>query len=208
MKLSTFLVGAFAALAIAAPASNDKNSKDVAKGSKDGAAKEGASNKGGEAKSPSPSEGQNGNQSEGQNNGSNNVNFDQLNNLNFRQQDLNYLFKVNNLDLGLLQQLSINNGFNSLAFANVFNSNSFDINSLLQLQQLQTFLAVANTGVFSNSFNLGGFNLGGLNLGAINGIGGFNVGNVIDVAAIPQVQAVVSTSRSTLTQSPFPIQSQ
>jgi hypothetical protein len=115
-----------------------------------------------------------------------------LNNFNFRQQDLSYLFKLNSLDLGLLQRLGNQNNFNVLLFQDLFNGGNFNINALLQFQQLQTVLAIAQTGVF-NQFDLAGLNLGGLNLGLINGIGGFDVGSIIDAALVPQIQNIVNT---------------
>ncbi|KAK2589563.1 hypothetical protein QQS21_012760 [Conoideocrella luteorostrata] len=126
-----------------------------------------------------------------------NIDVNRLNRLNFKQQDLSYLLKINNLDMNLLQQLGRNNNFNVLAFQDLFNVNNFNIASLLQFQQLQTILAIAGTGVF-NQFNLAGLNLGGLNLGLINGIGGFDVAKIIDVAVVPQIQTIVSTVTPTV----------
>ncbi|OAQ63120.1 hypothetical protein VFPPC_09019 [Pochonia chlamydosporia 170] len=120
-----------------------------------------------------------------------------LNNLNFKQQDLRYLFKMNSLDLNLLQVLGRQNNFNVLAFANVFNNDAFNLNALLQFQQLQTILAIAQTGVF-NQFDLAGLNLAGLNLGVINGIGAFDIASIVDVAVIPQIQTVVQTITPTV----------
>lgn len=164
MKLSTILVGAFAALATAAPAP-----------APEAAVQEEAS-----IALPVFERGS----------------FDpkRLNNLNFKQRDLSYLLKLNSLDLGLFQRLGRQNNFNVVVFQDLFNNNNFDLNALLQFQQLQTILAIAQTGVF-NQFDLGGLNLGGLNLGVINGIGGFNVGGIIDAALVPQIQTVVNTRK-------------
>ncbi|KAH7328077.1 hypothetical protein B0I35DRAFT_403509 [Stachybotrys elegans] len=116
----------------------------------------------------------------------------QLNNLIFAQQDFQYLLNLNSLDLVLFQNLALNNGFNALAFQGLFNAQAFDINALLQFQQLQTFLTIAQTGVF-NGVNLAGLQLGGLgglNFGLINGIAGVNLQQFINVANIPQIQLI------------------
>lgn len=120
-----------------------------------------------------------------------------VNNLNFRQQDLSYLFALNqgSFNFGLLQQLALQNNFNIFAFQDLFNVGTFNINALLQLQQLQTVLAIAQTGVF-NQFDLAALNLGALNLGLINGIGAFDIASIIDVGLVPQIQSVVSTRKS------------
>lgn len=164
MKLSTILAGTFAALATAAPAA-----------------------------APEP---------QGQQETSialpvfERGSFDagRLNNLNFKQRDINYLFKLNSLDLGLLQRLGRQNNFNIIAFQDLFNNNAFNLNAILQFQQLQTILAIAQTGVF-NQFDLAALNLGGLNLGVINGIGGFDIGTIIGGGLGPQIQNVVNTGK-------------
>ncbi|KAG8422481.1 hypothetical protein J3459_010330 [Metarhizium acridum] len=118
-----------------------------------------------------------------------------VNNLNFKQQDLSYLFSLNrqSLNFDLLQRLALQNNFNVFAFQDLFNVGTFNINALLQFQQLQTVLAIAQTGVF-NQFDLAGLNLGALNLGLINGIGAFDIGSIIDVALVPQIQSVVAST--------------
>ncbi|POR31188.1 Uncharacterized protein TPAR_08609 [Tolypocladium paradoxum] len=117
------------------------------------------------------------------------IDVGRLNNLNFRQQDLNYLFRLNSVNLQLFQQLGINNNLNVLSFQDLFNVGTFNINALLQFQQLQTLLAIAGTGVF-NTFDLSRLNLGGLNLGLINGIGGIELGQFIDAGLRPQVAGI------------------
>lgn len=113
-----------------------------------------------------------------------------LNNLGFNSLDLNYLNVINSLDLGLLQQLSINNNFNALAFENIFSSGVFNVNSILQLQQLQTLLQLGQLGVF-NSFDLGNLNLQLLQLGLIQNVGAFDLGSLIDASLVPQITTIV-----------------
>ncbi|KEY65046.1 hypothetical protein S7711_08436 [Stachybotrys chartarum IBT 7711] len=112
-----------------------------------------------------------------------------LNNLVFNQVDLNYLLQLNSLDLGLFQHLALQNNLDALLFQQVFNSQVFDVQSLLRFQQLQTLLAVAQTGVL-NGFDLASLQLGVLDLGLINGIAGVNLGPFINAANIPQIQII------------------
>lgn len=113
-----------------------------------------------------------------------------LNNLNsFNSIDVQYLAAINNLNLQLLAQLGSVNNFNILGFQNLFQSNVFDLNSILQLQQLQTLLALGQVGVL-NSFDLSGLNLGVLNLGLVNNIGGFDFSQLIDQSLLPQIQTI------------------
>lgn len=118
------------------------------------------------------------------------VDFSQLNNLgSFNSLDIQYLAAVNSLDLQLLAQLGQVNNFNVNAFSGLFQNNVFDLNTILQLQQLQTLLALGQVGVL-NGFDLSGLQLGGLNLGLVNNIGGFDFGTLIDQSLIPQIQTV------------------
>ncbi|KAM4056724.1 hypothetical protein HRG_003592 [Hirsutella rhossiliensis] len=94
-----------------------------------------------------------------------------FNNLVFNQRDLNYLLKVNSLNLQTFQGLAINNGLNVGAFQTLFAGNVFDVRALLQFQQLQTLLAVANVGVFNGvDLSRAAFNV--IELGALGGVGG------------------------------------
>ncbi|CEJ84276.1 hypothetical protein VHEMI03432 [[Torrubiella] hemipterigena] len=120
----------------------------------------------------------------------------QLNNLNLKQQDLRYLLGVNKVDLALFQQLGLQNNLNLLQFQNLFNVQTFDINALLQFQQLHTLLAIAQTGVL-NRFDLSSLVLGNVNLALIQPIGGVNLGQFIDVAVVPQVQTIANGGKHT-----------
>ncbi|KAF6813703.1 hypothetical protein CSOJ01_04429 [Colletotrichum sojae] len=125
-----------------------------------------------------------------------NVDLGRLNNLRgFKNLDLNYLLALNGLNLQGLGQLGQINNLNVLAFQGLFGAQNFDLNALLQLQQLSTLLAIQQQGVFNN-VNLGGLNLGGLNLGLIQGIGQVNLGQFIDQALIPQITQIVEKSAS------------
>ncbi|RBR07435.1 uncharacterized protein FIESC28_10676 [Fusarium coffeatum] len=107
----------------------------------------------------------------------------------FGQVDLNYLLKVNELDLVKLQTLSIKNNFDVNVFSDLFAADEFSIKSLLELQQLSTMLAIAETGIF-DQFELSGLQLGGLNLGLIDGIGGLDLTQFIDAAARPKITVI------------------
>ncbi|TQV98868.1 hypothetical protein V2A60_007433 [Cordyceps javanica] len=123
--------------------------------------------------------------------------FGQLNNLVFRQSDFNYLLNINSLDLGLFQQLGRSNNLDLLLFQDVFNVNSFNLNSLLQFQQLQTLLAIAGTGVLSG-FDLGGLGLGALNLGLVGGIGGVDLRQFVSSSSIPQIETIAKQVSTTI----------
>ncbi|CVL00884.1 hypothetical protein FPRO06_06004 [Fusarium proliferatum] len=107
----------------------------------------------------------------------------------FSQVDLNYLLRVNQLNLGKLQVLSQRNNFNVVVFQDLFASRDFSLQSLLQLQQLSTMLAIAETGIF-DQFELSRLDLGNLNLGLINGIAGLNLAQFIDAALKPQITII------------------
>ncbi|KAK3190511.1 hypothetical protein K4F52_003532 [Lecanicillium sp. MT-2017a] len=125
------------------------------------------------------------------------VDFGQLNNLLFKQTDFNYLLNINSLDLNLFQQLGRNNNLNVLLFQDLFNVNQFNLNSLLQFQQLQTLLAIAGTGAL-NTFDLSGLGLAQLNLGLINNIGGVDLGQFINAGSIPQIETIAKQVTTTI----------
>lgn len=115
----------------------------------------------------------------------------QLNGLGFNSLDLSYLNVINSFDLGLLQQLAIQNNFNALAFESLFSAQVFDVNAILQLQQLQTVLQLGQLGVF-NAFDLSSLNLAALQLGLVNNIGAFDLSSLIDASLVPQIQAIAA----------------
>ncbi len=118
----------------------------------------------------------------------------QLNNLNFQNQNFEYLNVINSLDLQLLAQLGQVNNFNVLSFQGLFNQNSFDINSLLQFQQLQMVLQLAQLGLF-NGFDLSSLNFNNLNFGLINSVSSFDVNSLIDQSLAPQITQVIQTGK-------------
>ena len=118
-----------------------------------------------------------------------------LNNLNnFNQQNFNYLLNINSLNLGLLGQLGSINNFNVLSFQSLFQSNSFDLNGLLQLQQLQLLLQFQQLGVLSG-FDLSGLNLNLVNLGLLGNIGGLDLTQFIQSSALPQIQVIAGQGK-------------
>ena len=114
----------------------------------------------------------------------------------FGQVDLNYLLKVNELNLVKLQTLSIKNNFDVNVFSDLFAADEFSIKSLLELQQLSTMLAIAETGIL-DKFELSGLQLGGLNLGLIDGIGGLDLTRFIDAAARPKITVIAKQGKLT-----------
>ncbi|RGP67535.1 hypothetical protein FLONG3_8461 [Fusarium longipes] len=109
--------------------------------------------------------------------------------LSFGQVDLNYLLKVNDLDLVKLQTLSIKNKFDANVFSDLFSADEFSIKSLLELQQLSTMLSIAETGIF-DKFELSSLKLGDLDLGLIDGIGSVDLTQFIDAATRPKITLI------------------
>jgi hypothetical protein len=88
--------------------------------------------------------------------GNNNKDFSKFNNFGgFNNQELNYIAGLNFANFDLLSNLAVNNNLNLVGLQNLFNlqSNQFNIQSLLQLQSMITFLELAQFGVF-NQFDL------------------------------------------------------
>ncbi|KAI0508351.1 hypothetical protein F5B22DRAFT_401756 [Xylaria bambusicola] len=117
-----------------------------------------------------------------------------FNQFGFVNQDLQYLNALNLFDFQAFAQLASFNNLNIGGFQNIFNNNVFDINALLQLQQIALLSQLGGLGVFSN-FDLSTLQLGGLNLGLVSGIGGFDVGSLIDASLVPQIQAIIQQAQ-------------
>jgi len=105
--------------------------------------------------------------------------FSKINNLqSFQSQQLNYIGGLNSIDFNLLAQLSNNNNLNIFALESLFGlqNSQLDIQALLEMQALVTFLSVAQTGALS-AFDLSGLNIGSqLQLGLVNNaLAGINI---------------------------------
>ncbi|KAK3985976.1 hypothetical protein QBC44DRAFT_144897 [Cladorrhinum sp. PSN332] len=109
----------------------------------------------------------------------------------FNQVNLNYLLNINSLQLGLLGNLANVNNFNILQFQGLFQQQQFDLASLLQLQQLHTFLQIHQLGVLGG-FDLAGLQLQQLQLGLLNNVGVLDLQQFISPSVIGQVQTVAS----------------
>ncbi|KAF4989805.1 hypothetical protein FGRMN_8897 [Fusarium graminum] len=107
----------------------------------------------------------------------------------FGQVDLNYLLKVNELNLVKLEELGSQNNFDVGAFSDLFASNEFSLKQLLELQQLSTMLKIAETGIF-DTFELSQLELGGLDLGLIDGIASIDLTKFIDSALKPKINVI------------------
>jgi len=115
-----------------------------------------------------------------------------FNNLrNFNQVNLNYLLNINSLQLGLLGNLANVNNLNILQFQSLFQQQSFDIQALLQLQSLHTFLQINQLGVLSG-FDLASLQLQQLNLGLLNNVGVVDLQQFISPNIVPQVQTIAA----------------
>lgn len=121
------------------------------------------------------------------------VDLSQLNNFEFSNNNFAYLGVVNNLDFQLLEQLGQVNNLNLLEFQNVFAAQQFNLQSILQFQQLQTLLQFAQVGLF-NQFDLSSLNFNQLNLGLINNLNGFDLNSQINAALVPQITSVIQSA--------------
>ncbi|KAI1482633.1 hypothetical protein F4774DRAFT_283913 [Daldinia eschscholtzii] len=118
------------------------------------------------------------------------VDLGAFNNFGFANQDLQYLLAINQFDLQAFAQLSAFNNLNIGGFESLFSNDAFDINSLLQLQQIALLSQLGSLGIFGN-FDLGSLQLNVFDLGLIGGIGGFDISSLIDKSLAPQIQAII-----------------
>ncbi|KAI2469895.1 hypothetical protein F4781DRAFT_203909 [Annulohypoxylon bovei var. microspora] len=117
-----------------------------------------------------------------------------FNNFGFANQDLQYLLAVNGFNLQAFAQLSAFNNLNIGGFESLFSGNSFDINALLELQQIALLSQLGGLGVFSN-FDLGSLQLDVFDLGLLGGIGSFDVSSLIQQSLVPQLQTVIQQTQ-------------
>ncbi|OTB15668.1 hypothetical protein K445DRAFT_11899 [Daldinia sp. EC12] len=118
------------------------------------------------------------------------VDLGAFNNFGFANQDLQYLLAINQFDLQAFAQLSAFNNLNIGGFESLFSNDAFDINSLLQLQQIALLSQLGSLGIFGN-FDLSSLQLNVFDLGLIGGIGGFDISSLIDKSLAPQIQAII-----------------
>ncbi|KAK4640332.1 hypothetical protein QC761_606060 [Podospora bellae-mahoneyi] len=112
----------------------------------------------------------------------------------FNQVNLNYLLNINSLQIGLLGNLANVNNFNILQFQGLFAQQKFDLQALLQLQQLHTFLQIHQLGVL-NGFDLKGLQLQQLQLGLLNNVGLLDLQQFISPNVIGQVTTIGNSVR-------------
>ncbi|KAI2602830.1 hypothetical protein GGR54DRAFT_464662 [Hypoxylon sp. NC1633] len=113
-----------------------------------------------------------------------------FNNFGFANQDLQYLLAINGFNLQAFAQLGAFNNLNIGGFESLFNNNVFDINALLQLQQIALLAELGGLGIFGN-FDLSSLQLNVFDLGLINGVGGFDISAIIDQSLAPQIETVI-----------------
>ncbi|KAI1395686.1 hypothetical protein F4819DRAFT_500826 [Hypoxylon fuscum] len=124
------------------------------------------------------------------------VDIGSFNNFNFGNQDLQYLLAINGFNLQAFAQLSAFNNLNIGNFQGLFVNNVFDVNALLQLQQIALLSQLGGLGVFGN-FDLSSLQLSVFDLGLIGGVGGFDISSIIDQALVPQIQTVIQQTQIT-----------
>ncbi|KAI0537591.1 hypothetical protein GGR58DRAFT_342785 [Xylaria digitata] len=117
-----------------------------------------------------------------------------FNQFGFANQNLQYFNAINAFNLQAFEQLAAFNNLNILGFQGLFNNNVFDINALLQLQQVALLSQLGGLGIFGN-FDLSTLNLAGLNFGVIDSIGGFDIGSLIDASLRPQLASVIQQTQ-------------
>ncbi|KAI1415745.1 hypothetical protein F5Y13DRAFT_135843 [Hypoxylon sp. FL1857] len=122
------------------------------------------------------------------------VDLGAFNNFGFANQDLQYLLAINDFNLQAFAQLAAFNNLNIGGFQSLFVNNAFDINSLLQLQQIALLSELGGLGVFSN-FDLSSLQLNVFDLGLIGGIGGFDVSSLVDQSLVPQIQTIIQQTQ-------------
>jgi hypothetical protein len=122
------------------------------------------------------------------------VDLNAFNQFSFANQDLQYFNAINAFDLQAFAQLAAFNNLNIGGFQSLFSNNLFDLNALLQLQQVALLSQLGGLGVFSN-FDLSSINLNSLNLGLLNGISSFDVGSLVDASLLPQIQGIIAQTQ-------------
>ncbi|KAI8624289.1 hypothetical protein F5Y19DRAFT_321604 [Xylariaceae sp. FL1651] len=122
------------------------------------------------------------------------VDLNAFNKFAFANQNLQYFNAINSFDLQAFAQLSSFNNLNIGSFEGLFSNNAFDLNSLLQLQQVALLSQLGSLGVFSN-FDLSSLNVNVFDLGLVNSISNFNVGSLIDASLVPQIQTVIQQTQ-------------
>jgi hypothetical protein len=122
------------------------------------------------------------------------IDLNAFNQFGFANQNLQYFNAINTFNLQAFEQLGAFNNLNIGNFQGLFANNVFDLNSLLQLQQVALLSQLGGLGVFGN-FDLSSINLGGLNLGLVNSISSFDVSSLIDVNLVPQIQSVIQQTQ-------------
>ncbi|KAI0872666.1 hypothetical protein GGS24DRAFT_427333 [Hypoxylon argillaceum] len=122
------------------------------------------------------------------------VDLSAFNQFGFANQNLQYFNAINAFDLQAFEQLAAFNNLNIGGFESLFSSNVFDLNSLLQLQQIALLSQLGGLGVFSN-FDLSSLQLGGLNFGLVNSLSSFDFSSLIDASLVPQLQAVIQQTQ-------------
>lgn len=126
----------------------------------------------------------------------NSSNFDAslFNGFQFSNVNNGYLGNINSLDFALLAQLAQVNNLNLNGFQNLFSGSQFNLNSVLQIQQLQMIIQLEQLGVLSG-FDLSTLQLNNLNFGVIqNNVGGLDLNQFIDQSLGSQITAIVSQS--------------
>jgi hypothetical protein len=128
------------------------------------------------------------------------LDISQLNNFGFSNQNFGYLGRINALNFDVITQLAAVNNFDALAFQSLFQNQVFNINSLLQIQQLQTLMQFAQLGVLS-TFDLSTLTLQTVNLGLLGPVGQVDLASFFLTGANPLISTTDITQIQTIAQS-------
>jgi hypothetical protein len=123
-----------------------------------------------------------------------NVDGGAFNNFAFANKDLQYLNAFNDFELQAFVDLAIFNGLNIDVFQAVFVQDVFNINAVIQIQQIALLSHLGSLGVFNN-FDLSLLQLNVVELGALGGIGGFDINSIVNPGVVTQVQNFVQTKQ-------------
>jgi hypothetical protein len=117
----------------------------------------------------------------------------------FGNDNFNYLSGLNGgIDLGLLLALSQQQNFPINQFVGLFNQNVFNVQTLLQYQQLRDFLLLSQLGIF-NGLDLAKLQFGQIQWGILGNVGNFGFNGLIDVGLSSQVSAIAAQTFITQT---------
>ncbi|RYP55845.1 hypothetical protein DL771_012312 [Monosporascus sp. 5C6A] len=118
----------------------------------------------------------------------------EYNNFAFKNEELQYLNAINELDLQVFVKLAVLNDLDISDFKPVFVRDELDINALLQLQQVVLLQQLAVAGLFDD-FDLAIIKIKPLDLGLFSDVGRFDVASLINDSIRPHLQAAIQKTK-------------